>query len=233
MPSILLIEDSPDFILMVTKILNDYKVFTTEDSDEAFHIMQTNPISLILLDITLPKKDGYTILNELQSHPLFSSIPVICLTGKTQVTDKVTAFSLGADDYIVKPFDPIEFKARIDSRIAKTLRLETTREIQLLGDITIDYVAHKISDNEGKDVPLTQTEFKILKCLGKHPGNVLSREQLLSFVWGDEGAVFDRAVDVHICSLRKKLKKSTIHIKAVLGVGYKLFILETSKVKAS
>lgn len=223
--SVLLIEDSPEFQLMVKRVLGHHHVITTDDPDMVTHHLSTQKIDLIILDIGLPKRDGYSVLNEIQSHAEWSSLPVVCLTGKGNVTDKVAAFSLGADDYIQKPFEPVEFKARIDSKLLKQRRTVSVKSKLSLGDLTVDLSSHRVwCEESNAEVTLTQTEFKLLLHLGRHPGNVFSREQLLSSVWGDDGAVFDRAVDVHLCSLRKKVSPYGVQFKAVAGVGYKLIL---------
>jgi DNA-binding response OmpR family regulator len=230
--SILLVEDAPEFQTMVSKLLSHHHVIVTADPDTVAEHLETGSIDLIILDITLPKRDGFSVLHELQSDKRYHSIPVVCLTGKDQVSDKVTAFSLGADDYIQKPFNPIEFRARIESKLAKGLSRKGGSALLNIGSLSLDTVSHRaFASNTNKEVPLTQTEFKILQHLGKNPGQVFSREQLLASVWGDEGAVFDRAVDVHVCSLRKKLTEYGVQFKSVLGVGYKLVLSSKSEQK--
>ena len=230
--SILLVEDAPEYQAMVSKLLSHHKVIVTDDPDMVNGLLEQNEIELILLDISLPKRDGYSILHEIQGNPKFQHIPVICLTGKDQVSDKVTAFSLGADDYIQKPFNPIEFKARIDSKLTKNAKKKSSSNTLAVGNLIIDITSHRVyvsvTENE---IVLTQTEFKILHHLSLHPGQVFSREHLLSSVWGDDGAVFDRAVDVHVCSLRKKLHNHGVEFKSVPGIGYKLLIGEKHPIK--
>jgi DNA-binding response OmpR family regulator len=228
--SILLVEDAPEYQTMVSKILGHHKIIVTDDPDMVNTLLEKNDIDLILLDISLPKRDGYSILHEIQGSSKFQHIPVICLTGKDQVSDKVTAFSLGADDFIQKPFNPIEFKARIDSKLAKNAKKKTLTNTLSVGNLIIDITSHRVylSTNES-EVVLTQTEFKILHHLSLHQGQVFSREHLLSSVWGDDGAVFDRAVDVHVCSLRKKLHNHGVEFKSVPGIGYKLLVSDVNK----
>lgn len=223
MKSILLIEDSVSFQTIVKHLLSNHSVIVTDDPDMVFPLLSSRDVGLILLDISLPKKDGYTILSELKVSE-FSEIPVICLTGRSEISDKISAFSLGADDYIQKPFDPLEFKARVDSKFLKSQKADQVKNTITIGDIRLDMLSHRVMTLDNVEISLTQTEFKILSCLCKHPGNVFSREQLLSIVWGDEGAVFDRTVDVRISSLRKKLFRQQIKIKSVIGVGYKVFV---------
>lgn len=225
MNTILLVEDAPEYQVMVKRLMKHYHLIVTDDPDQVVELIEKNKIDLILLDITLPKRDGYSVLQDLQSVPEAEDIPVICLTGKSAITDKVTAFSLGADDYIQKPFDPMEFRARVDAKLMKKGRKKESTQRLLLGEIVVDSNSHRVYGRiDNKDIVLTQTEYKILNYLGKRPGQVYSREQLLVAIWGDEGAVFDRAVDVHVCSLRKKLSPYGLLFKSVPGVGYKIEI---------
>lgn len=224
MSTILLVEDSLAYQTMVKNLLGHHKIIIVDDPDEVISNLDNNIIDLVLLDITLPKRDGYTILHEIQGHSKHNLTPVICLTGKDQIADKVTAFSLGADDFIQKPFDAIEFRARIDGKLNKFARRTQVKLNLTVGVIVMDIMSHKIYSSDGVEISLTQTEFKLLHHFGKHVGNILSREQLLGSVWGDEGAVFDRAVDVHICSLRKKLLPYGLAFKSIPGFGYKLVV---------
>lgn len=230
--TILLIEDSPEYQLLVSRALSQHKIVVVDHPDQVINALETNSIELIILDITLPSRDGFSVLQEVQSHSNFEDIPVICLTGKDQISDKVTAFSLGADDYVQKPFNPIELKARIESKLLKRSR-NSSKKLEL-GSIQVDFNSHRVTVDGGvREVSLTQTEFKILAYMGKSPDQVFSREQILSAIWGDDGAVFDRAVDVHVCSLRKKLAPYGVQFKSVAGVGYKIGINQQQGQKAS
>jgi DNA-binding response OmpR family regulator len=227
MYKILLVEDAQDFQLLIRKIFSHHHVIVTNDPDRVESLSIEHKVDLIILDIALPKRDGFSVLSDLQSSPELASIPVICVTGKASTSDKVTAFSLGADDFIEKPFDPIELRVRADARLAKSNKVRQQLENLSCGDLKIDFNSHVVLDvSTQKEISLTQTEYKILSHFAKHPGNVFSREQLLNMIWGNEGAVFDRAVDVHICSLRKKISGTGIIFKSVAGVGYRLELQE-------
>lgn len=224
MNHILLVEDSPEFQKLVSRSLGHHKITIAGSVDEASSLLRETRFDLVLLDISLPKRDGYALLSEIQSDPELSGIPVICLTGKNEVTDKVTAFSLGADDYIVKPFHPIELKARVDGRISKRGRRAESESVLKVANLEIDRSTHRaiVRDAGGaREVRLTQTEFKLLCVLVTRPDQVYSRDQLLVAAWGEDADVLDRAVDVHLCSLRKKLGGCGSAIEAVPGVGYR------------
>jgi DNA-binding response OmpR family regulator len=156
----------------------------------------------------------------MQNDAEFRDIPVMCVSGRVNLTDKVTAFSLGADDYITKPFDPIELRARVSSKIRRHRR-RVESPVLRVGPIEIDRARHLISI-KGSEVEVTQTEFKLLCALAKRPNQVYTRDQLLIAVWGENADVLERVVDVHLCSLRRKLGTCSRFVKAVPGVGYKL-----------
>ncbi len=223
-PQILLVEDSEPYQKVVIRSLSHCDVRIAGTVDEALAMLGQSEFDLILLDISLPKRDGYSLLSELKAGPSGEVPPVICLTGKTDVTDKVTAFSLGADDYLVKPFDPIELRARVDSKLSKRNRNQQKTATIHAGNIEIDSSRHRVFINESGnkvEVLTTQTEFKLLAYLAKSPGRAYTRDQLLVAAWGEDADVLDRVVDVHLCSLRKKLKNQSHCIQAVPGIGYR------------
>ena len=225
MANILLVEDSLECQLVIKKTLASHHILITDDPQSVESIVKNNSIDLILLDLSLPKGDGFTVLSELQASGSFSHIPVICVTSKDSVPDKVMAFDLGADEYLAKPFHPVELKARVESRIIKAQKQKSFTERITCGPLRIELASHSVIDErQGREVILTQTEFKLLNHFSHHPSKVFSREELVVIIWGDEGAVFDRAVDVHICSLRKKVSEYGIRFKAVPGIGYKMEI---------
>ncbi|MGE3756282.1 MAG: response regulator transcription factor [Pseudobdellovibrionaceae bacterium] len=233
MAEILLVEDSSEYQKIVLRTLGHHQVVCAKTGEEALSLLQNRHFSLVLLDIHLPYKDGYSVLSEIQADPKIADIPVICLTGKSQVTDKITAFSLGADDYIVKPFDPLELRARIDAKLSKALKLDAKSKVVKIDDIEIDHGSHRvfIHGNSAEEIFLTPTEFKLLAHLARRPEQVFSREQLLTAAWGDDSSILVRAVDVHLCSLRKKLGSRSKSLKAVPGVGYKFSSLKKKTLK--
>ena len=222
---ILAVEDTEEFQKIILRTLGDYTVRCCSSAEEASQVIRNRNFDLIIIDINLPQRDGYSLLTELQSNEETSKIPVLCLTGRTEMTDKVTAFSLGADDYITKPFDPIELRARVDLRLKKSLRQSDRVTTTKIGDLEIDHARHRVTINtqtENFEPEITQTEYKLLCHLARRPDQVFTRDQLLVSVWGEDAKVLDRVVDVHVCLLRKKIEKSSLKIKAVSVVGYKL-----------
>ena len=176
---------------------------------------------LIILDLMLPDMDGLEICKSLKKQEKFASIPIVMLTAKVEEMDKVLGLELGADDYVVKPFSPRELVSRVKAVLRRTKGREESKTIKIGNNLLIYPQKYKVTVN-GRNVDLTTTEFKILRMLSERRGWVFSREQMLDYLWGEEKAVLDRTVDVHINHLREKLGKEGELIKNVRGVGYKL-----------
>lgn len=218
---ILLVEDSMEMQIIIKRLLQKHQVIIIDHANEILSVLDKEKVDLILLDIVLPGKDGFTILDEI-NNSRFADIPIVCLTGKDQISDKVTAYTMGADDYIVKPFDFLEFKAKIDSKL---MRINRGRNLSYtIGGLRVNLSSHQIFTESEEEIPVTQTEFKLFVSLSRESGSVLSRQQLMHAVWGNEESVFDRAVDVHISGLRKKIANHGVSLKAVPGVGYKVVV---------
>jgi len=176
---------------------------------------------LIILDIMLPEMDGYEICKYLKSNEKFSSVPIIMLTAKAEEFDKILGLELGADDYVTKPFSPRELVARVKAVLRRQEIKDKTRIKEIGGILKIDLDKYEVFV-EGKKLDLTTTEFRILEILSSRKGIVYTRDQLLDNLWGQEKAVLDRTIDVHIKNLREKLGKAGKFIKNVRGVGYKI-----------
>ena len=233
MSRILLIEDSEAIKLLVTEILQPrhevVSVSAYANVIKAIH----DPIhyDLILLDVMLPDIDGFQLLMQLKNFKQTSETPVILLTGRSNITDKVTGFSLGAEDYIVKPFEPLEFRARIESKIQKYKRKKEVQENIRKGNIHLKLAFQKafyIKKNIEIDLNLSSIEFKLLYYFVTHEEHVVSRNQLLNFVWGENVFVIDRTVDKHISSLRKKLLDNANYIQTVPRSGYRFTFKDIS-----
>ncbi len=222
---LLVVEDAPDFQLMIKKSLSDYVITCCESAEKASILLRNEPFDLLVIDINLPGRNGYSLVSEVRASNFGSELPILCLTGRSDVTDKVIAFSLGADDYITKPFEPLELRARVDAKLKRNKRDKSKLALTVVGHIEIDLEQHKITVVENKvrrEISLTPIEFKLLTCLSRRPGNVYTRNQLLTAAWGDKHTSSDRGVDVHICSLRKKLGRFGSDIQSITGLGYKL-----------
>lgn len=224
MRQILLIEDSLEIYQLVLKSLgNSYHLDWSKSLAEGTDALKGHKYDLILLDVELPDGNGFEYCQSLQSSKGFN-IPIIILTAKSEVEDKVVGFSVGADDYIVKPFHFMELKARVDAKLKKLENLKDSLD-------TLTYPSLELSKNNQRvriesapgaweEVPLTSTEFKLLLLLLEKNTAVLSRDEILDHVWGGSVNVFPRTIDTHISKLRKKIP--SIEIKSAHGKGYSL-----------
>ncbi|MGB2662241.1 MAG: response regulator transcription factor [Candidatus Omnitrophota bacterium] len=224
MPKLIaVVDDIPD-LLRVVKLRLKKAGFDAEgfkDGESLFRFLKKQKPDLILLDIGLPEMDGFEVCKILKKEDEYASIPVIMLTARDQVIDKVVGFELGADDYVVKPFSSEELIARIKAAMRKKEEAITTKKIDIGDKIQMDIDKHKVTV-DGKEIKLTSVEFKILRLLSSRKGNVFTRQAILDYLWGDEKIVVDRTIDVHIRHLREKLGKESKLIKSVRDVGYKL-----------
>lgn len=206
----------------------DYRVTCVATAGDAFKQLEQQTFDIVLLDIVLPDGDGYRVCSLMQNDDRLRSIPVFFLTGRTEVYDKVMAFSLGADDYIVKPFDPVELRARVDARLAKRRIQLSVEDCIQKGDLKINLASQKATvaqkDGGETDLRLTPAEFKLLGFLARNEGKLCSRSQLLSAVWGRDVHVLDHNVYTHICALRRKLSSKTSSIESVPRLGYRFVV---------
>jgi DNA-binding response OmpR family regulator len=230
MHSILVVEDAPDFQLMIKHALTPpaFQLNCVETVAQAVECLKRETFDLVLLDIGLPDGEGYQVCTQMQSEERTKNIPVFFLTGKTEVQDKLMAFSLGADDYILKPFDPRELKARIDAKLSKKKTQATAEEFFRKGVLKISLGFQKAFqvevDGKEVDLRLTPAEFKLLVYLIKNEGKLCSRAKLLSDLWGNDVHVLDHNVYTHVCALRRKLGKNSNYVRSVPRQGYRFSI---------
>lgn len=221
MTKILVIDDEPSIINLVTAYLKPegYEVYTASDGNAGLKSARAFKPDLIILDLMLPGKDGIELLSILRRE---SDVYVIMLTARTDETDKIVGLSVGADDYVTKPFSPRELVARVKAalrRIKTGTGSGVERSVLSFKHVLIDINAHTVSVD---DVPveLTSIEFDLLRALAENRGRVLSREQLLEKIWGAEYFGEIRVVDVHLGHVRQKLGNEAL-IATVRGVGYR------------
>ncbi len=194
-----------------------YELFFVAEAAAVRGALRARKPDLVLLDVTLPDGDGYEIFQSMRDEGLGTAIPVIFLTGRDQPQDKVRAFSMGAEDYVVKPFEPLELRARVEARL--TRRRRDVGEIER-GPLSFDPSRLRVSLGEYGPLDLTPNEFRVLFCLAVEPGRARSREELLDALWGDT-AVTPRTIDTHIYSIRGKLREHRSCIETVSRVGYR------------
>ncbi len=228
MPKILVVEDSQEFQLMIKSALGrGLHIEVCGTLADARQKISNEVFDLILLDVALPDGSGFEFCTELQAQEKTQKVPVIFLSGRNATTDKVLGLTLGAEDYVTKPFDPTELKARIDSKLRKgsmKTQDETTIERGPLKMHLPNYTAIMTINGKETKLDLTPIEYKILYRLAKNPGHILTRQQLIDNVWGVGAYIEDRSVDKHISSLRRKLGDFSNHIRTVSGLGYQYVI---------
>ncbi|MBU4334415.1 MAG: response regulator transcription factor, partial [Candidatus Omnitrophica bacterium] len=189
------------------------------DGEKVSQVVKASKPDLIILDIMLPGMDGLEICKNLKRDQSAEDIPIIMLTAKSQESDKIVGLELGADDYVTKPFSPKELIARIKAVLRRQKPAVKIKEIKI-GDLAINQLKHKVTV-QAREVALTASEFKLLSLLAGRPGIVISREEILNQVFGYDSSSYDRTVDTHIKSLRKKIGDVKSCIETVRGVGYR------------
>ena len=229
MSRILIIEDETPMRTALSDVLEaeDYRVITAADGEAGLARAIAEKPDLILLDIMMPKLDGFAVCAELRR--LSNPVPILMLTAKGQVEDRVTGLDVGADDYLVKPFSTEELLARVRALLRRTLRQSKAPTLLKLGDTEIDLV-RQTAMRRRKQIHLTAKELAMLRLMAAEPGEPVTRERFLDVVWGYAAFPTTRTVDSHVASLRRKIEsdpESPRWIKTVHGVGYKLDMEES------
>ena len=226
---ILVVEDDQDIAALITHHLGTagYVSEVLHTGDKVLSQVQEKPPSLVILDLMLPGQNGLDICRAIRADPHCSNVPIIIVTAKTEETDRIIGLEVGADDYVTKPFSPKELISRVGAVLRRTNRADTTNSLLKIGPIQIDVESHHVT-LDGHEVHLTAKEFLLLKYFVEHEGRVLSRDVLLSDVWGYTYTGGTRTVDVHVRHLREKLPVLTRALVTVKLFGYKLVKSETS-----
>ena len=221
----LLVEDDARLGAMVSEYLgrHDLDVTVVPDGERGLAALRRGRFDVVLLDVMLPGVDGFEVCRRIRAAPEWAALPVLMLTARGEDVDKIVGLELGADDYLAKPFNPRELLARIRA-VLRRGAADATRARFTAGILAVDYDAREVTV-EGRRVVLTHHEFELLAALARANGRVLSREQLMDSLRGQESEAFDRSIDVHVSKLRAKLEKdprAPRYIKTVRGVGYAL-----------
>ncbi|MCA2004752.1 MAG: response regulator transcription factor [Ignavibacterium sp.] len=229
MSRILLVDDEPDILEFLKYNLEQegYQVITGTDGQQALEKISENP-DLIILDIMMPKLDGFEVLERIRADKRYKEIPVIFLTAKAGEVHEIKGLELGASDYIQKPISPKKLIARVKANLKKselTLRKEKLPERITFGPIEIDRKTFSVTV-DGEKIYFPRKEFEILFFLLSNPDRVFNREILLKEIWGSDVYVVDRTVDVHVRKIREKLGKYSEMIETIKGVGYKVKSVE-------
>lgn len=221
---ILVVEDDKDISALIRYNLerDGYEVDCVFDGLRAVEYASKISPDLILLDVMLPGQDGIDVCRQLKADSSLQKVPVIMLTAKSEESDVVVGLQMGADDYIPKPFSPKVLLARIKAVLRRIQQQgeAVASDVRSWGKLSVDLVKHKVV-YAGENITLTTIEFAILEFLSRSPGRVYTREQILDNVWKEGKFIIDRAVDVHIRGLRKKLGEAQDYVETVRGVGYR------------
>ncbi len=221
---ILIVEDEPGLVLTLTDRLKaeGYTVDAVSDGDDAVGKATGEGFDLIILDVMLPGKDGFDICQELRKEGM--ETPILFLTARGEITDKVVGLKLGGDDYLTKPFDMLELTARVGALLRRSpVHEETSPERYRFGDVDVDFRKAEVT-RRGEPVDLSALEFKLLRYFIENRGATLSRDELLNRVWGYDAMPYSRTVDVHVSGLRQKIEENPSRPQYVITVhrlGYK------------
>lgn len=219
---ILIVDDEQDLVKLIRYHLekDGYKVISANNGEDALLLARREEPELVILDLMLPGIDGLEVCKKLKMDQKLARTAIIMLTAKGEEADVTIGLKLGADDYMTKPFSPKELVARVQAILRRTKSNSAIQEYIKIDALTIDLYKHEVTI-KNKSIPLTLAEFKLLHQLANKPGRVFTRDQLLDAVSGPDTIVIDRTIDVHVASLRKKLKDFANHIITIRGIGYK------------
>jgi two-component system phosphate regulon response regulator PhoB len=221
--TILVVDDEKDLVDLIAYNLqrNGYNVLTATSGDVALDIASRELPKLILLDLMLPGMSGTEVARKLKADVRTATIPIIMLTAKSEETDVVVGLTLGADDYVTKPFSPRELILRINRSLRRGKDKVAGVEKLAIGDLMLDHTRHEVLV-KNRPVDLTATEFRLLALLMERRGRVQGRDSLLNDVWGYESVIDTRTVDTHVRRLREKLGPLATYIETIRGVGYRI-----------
>lgn len=223
MDKILIIEDEESILMALEDNLRleGYEVSGAKEGLEGLSLAKEQEYDLVILDIMLPKMDGFEICKQLRKDGI--TTPILMLTAKSQEIDKVLGLELGADDYVTKPYSPRELLARVKALLRRAKQPQQEVELYMFGDIEVDFKKYE-AKKSGRPIYLTALEFSLLHFLIKHKDQVVHRDAILDEVWGDDVFVQPRTIDKHIADLRKKIEDDPSNPKYILGVrgvGYR------------
>ena len=221
MATVLIVDDEPHIVELASLYLgNDgYTTLSAHDGLQALSMIQEHHPDLVVLDIMLPKLDGWEVCRRLRQDG--NNVPIIMLTARGEDVDRIVGLELGADDYVVKPFNPRELVARVKAVLRRSEGQAPLHKVLRLGELEIDRERREVRA-AGRELKLRTKEFDLLLAFAERPRFVFNREQLLDRVWGYSFGGGTRTVDVHVARLRNKLEHSGVRIETVWNVGYKL-----------
>lgn len=225
MKKILVVEDDAITQIFIQSVLGKkYDVVIVSSAQEASEVLRTQSFPPMLLDVGLPGEDGMDYCAKLRADERYKDMMIVFLTGKQQMSDKVLGLSLGADDYLTKPIDPMELLARVESKIRGQERSLKNQDIFFKGLFRMNLGLQKVfiqQDGAEKEIELTSIEFKLLYFFLQHEDETLGRDEILKVIWGDNVHVSDRTVDTHVSALRQKIALSEDFIQSIPKKGYR------------
>ena len=218
MPNILIADDEKEIIRLLKIYLNDYNVLEANDGQQALAILNSQQVDLAIVDIMMPKVDGYQLITKIREKSTY--IPVIIISAKVSLSDRILGMDIGADDYITKPFEPLEVQAKVRAQLRRLSASDAVArtETVTVGDVTLN-VSECTVTKDGVTVELTKNEFKVLELLMGNPRRVFTKEQIYESAWYDSDSVDDNTIRVIISRLRDKVGAE--HIKTIRGLGYR------------
>jgi DNA-binding response OmpR family regulator len=221
--TVLVVEDDAAVAELIRRTLGDggFDVIHVSDGAAALDVAWNHAPDALVLDVGLPGIDGLEVCRRLRADRRTSKMPVLMLSARDDVADRVVGLELGADDYVIKPFSPREVLARVKTLMRRVTQSHSTGDVIRHGQFVIDAQRHEVS-YDGKPVSLTATEFRVLQYLASAPGRVRSRDEIIAAACAEDSAVFDRTIDAHVKSIRRKLGAGGDEIETVRGFGYKL-----------
>lgn len=237
--SILVVDDDHDIVNAIEKLLakEGYRIFKAYNGLEAIDCLMQNEIQLILIDVMMPKLDGLSAMMKIRT---MKNIPIIVLSAKSEDSDKILGLSMGADDYITKPYNPMELIARVQSNLRRYLSLGAADSVRhgsciKIGGLTLDKAGKQLYA-DGSPVKLTATEYKITELLMENAGRIFSAEEIYSRVWNEDSYSVENTVMVHIRHIREKIEINPgepRYLKVVWGIGYKMEKMNGGKYEIS
>lgn len=220
MSKIMIVDDDPHMRELVRVFLRQegFEVYEAADGKEALNLLEKVTTDLVILDVMMPRMDGWQLCSELRE---VYNLPILMLTAKGETSQKIKGFQLGTDDYLVKPFDPLELLVRVKA-LLRRYQISSSQSVQI-GELLMNRKTFEITQG-GEKLSLPLKEFELLFKLASYPGQTLSRDQLIEDIWGYDFAGNERTLDVHINRLRERFpeEKNSFRIKTVRGLGYRL-----------
>jgi DNA-binding response OmpR family regulator len=225
MKNLLLIEDSADIVDLVTELFPEFLVNVASSCADAKKLLSEKTFDVAIIDIELPDGNGLLLYSEMKSDPRFSFPRSIFLSAHSALPNKIMAFSLGSEDFMSKPFEPLELRARVLRFTQHAPQQAQDKKSLSVGELKIDLGSQRVwveSGGTSRQVELTLKEFKLLTALASCYDRIQSRQSLLSLIWGEQTQVVDRTIDTHISRLRRKLDLKNLEIESIAGEGYRL-----------